>query len=90
MAGFDSSSSNSLPDKFLFLSGNAATYPGRSTANTYYLGSGGGYAIAYNRQSLSFTCRKVWLFVGIADGSTIGTAASKNLYMSEITFVTPS
>ena len=89
LAGFDSSSSNSLPDKFLFLSGNAATYPGRSTANTYYLGSGGGYAIAYNRQSLSFTCRKVWLFVGIADGSTIGTAASKNLYMSEITFVTP-
>ena len=92
LAGFDSSGSNSLPDKFLFLSGNAATYPGRSTANLYYLGSGASdpYTIAYNRQSLSFTCRKVWLFVGIADGSTIGTAASKNLYMSEITFVTPS
>ena len=92
LAGVDSTGSNSKPDKFLFLSGNAGVYPGRAKSNLYYLGSGASdpYSIAYNRQSLTFTFRKVWLFVGIADGSTIGTAASKNLYMSEITFITPS
>jgi hypothetical protein len=88
LVGMDSTGNNTTPDKFLFVSGNPATYPGRQTSNTYYLSPSASpsNSISYTRGLLSFSCRKIWLFVGYADGSTVGTAASKNLYMSDITF----
>ena len=86
----DSTASNSTPDKFLFVSGNPATYPGRQTANTYYLSplaSPKTNSISYTRNLLSFSCRKIWLYIGYADNISAGTSASKNLYMSDIVFV---
>ena len=81
MVGFDGTGYNSTPTKYIFLTGNTATYGGRTNGPVNYLGSGGNSTISFSMGYVSAPCIKFWLFIGLKN-STRG----KQLYLSDIQF----
>jgi hypothetical protein len=82
LVGIDSSSNNSKPDKFLFVSGNPVTYKTRQNPIDHNLNKGASSKdIQWSKGTLSASVNRIWLFIGYKD-SVIG----KNLNMMNIGF----
>jgi hypothetical protein len=79
LVGVDSSGLSITPDKFLFVSGDPSTYGTRS-AHTNNLNSSP-KQIKWSKGTLSFTVKKIWLFIGYED-----TTRGNQIYMSGIRF----
>jgi hypothetical protein len=79
LVGIDSSGSNSKPDKFLFVSGDPATYETRQTHSNNLDSSP--KQIKWSKGTIGVTVYRIWLFVGYKN-----TTRGKNLYMSDISF----
>jgi hypothetical protein len=82
LVGIDSTSSNTTPDAFYFITGDPINYPGRQDPLTYNLDlSSSSKSILWTAGSTGVYIAKVWLFIGYKD-STQG----KDLRMMDITF----
>ena len=82
LVGVDSSGLSTTPDRFLFVSGNTATYKTRQAPTTYNFNTTeSSKNIQWSKGSLSYTVKKVWLFVGYKN-----TSNGKNLRMTNIGF----
>ena len=82
IVGFDDSSTNTTPNKFLFVSGNPVTYATRQAPITYNLNkSASSKDIQWSKGTLSPVIKKVWLFIGYKNSAT-----GKNLNMTNIAF----
>jgi hypothetical protein len=82
IVGFDDSSTNTTPNKFLFVSGNPSTYGTRQAPITYNLNkSTSSKDIQWSKGTLSPVVKKIWLFIGYKN-TTIG----KSLNITNITF----
>lgn len=81
LIGYDSTSSNSTPNRFIYLTGNPTTYNGRTNGVTNNLDNSteSSKTIQFNKGLDSTTIRKVWLFIGYKN-STRG----KNLRITNI------
>jgi hypothetical protein len=79
LVGIDSSGSNSKPDKFLFVSGDPATYETRQTHPNNLDSSP--KQIKWSKGTIGVTVYRIWLFVGYKN-----TTRGKNLYMTDISF----
>jgi hypothetical protein len=88
LVGVDSTGNNTTPDKFVYVTGNAATWGARIQQPTYNFN--GSSATKQIRWSLgqwgsSITVTKIWLFVGYT-----GDARGKQLWMSDISATFPT
>jgi hypothetical protein len=85
LVGYDDSSSNTTPNKFLFVSGDPGTYNGRINASINNLNNATETSkkIEWSQGLLGISMRKVWLFIGYKDSTFRG----KNLRLSSVTFV---
>jgi hypothetical protein len=82
IVGFDDSSTNTTPNKFLFVSGNPSTYGTRQAPITYNLNkSTSSKDIQWSKGTLSPVVKKIWLFIGYKN-----TVTGKNLNITNITF----
>ena len=81
MLGFDGSGANSVPNKYLFLTGNTGTYGGRTNGPVNFLGTGGNSTISFTMGYVSAPCIKFWLFIGLKN-----TTVGKQIYLSDIQF----
>lgn len=86
LVGYDSTGADTAPDKFLFISADPVTYPGRAQNTTYnFDGLITSKRIAFDAGAFPDTIvgekSKIWLFVGYKD-STRG----KNIYFSSVSF----
>jgi hypothetical protein len=82
IVGFDDSSTNTTPNKFLFVSGNPSTYGTRQAPITYNLNkSASSKDIQWSKGTLSPVVKKIWLFIGYKN-----TVTGKNLNITNITF----
>jgi len=80
LIGFDSSGTNTKPDKFFFVSGNSGTYGGRTNGTNAKLGTSN--TIQWTKGTITSSLKKVWLFVGYKSGSV----RSKELILSDVLF----
>ena len=81
MLGFDGSGANSVPNKYLFLTGNTGTYGGRTNGPVNFLGTSGNSTISFTMGYVSAPCIKFWLFIGLKN-----TTVGKQVYLSDIQF----
>jgi hypothetical protein len=87
LIGVDSSTNNSKPDRFAYISGNAVTWGSRMNEVTYNFN--GGETTKQLRWQLGqwgsmVNCTKVWLFVGYKD-----VARGKQLWLTDINLSFP-
>lgn len=80
IVGFDDTSTNTTPNKFLFVSGDPVSYGTRQAPVTYNLNkSASSKDIQWSKGTLSPVVKKVWLFIGYKNSAT-----GKNLNMTNI------
>ena len=83
LIGFDSTGTNTTPDKFFFVSGNSGLYGGRTNGSVSKLtGTGTSNEISWYKGSFPSSIRKCWLMIGYKAGTTRG----KQLILSDILF----
>ena len=84
LVGIDSSGLNSTPDKFVFVSGDVSSYPGRSLPTTYNLNksSESSKDIQFQFGTIPVSVKKVWLFIGYKN-----SVRGKNLRITNISLV---
>lgn len=86
LVGYDSTGSDTDPDKFLFISADPVTYPGRAQNTTYnFDGLITSKRIAFDAGSFIDTIlgekSKIWLLIGYKDSNR-----GKNIYFSSVSF----
>lgn len=83
LVGVDSSGTNTKPDKFLYVSGDPATYKTRQDPTTYNLniGTPSSKTIQWSKGTLSFPVKKVWLMIAYKNSAT-----GKTLNITNIAF----
>jgi hypothetical protein len=80
LIGIDSSGTSTNPDRFIFLSGDFNTYPGRDDSSNFHLNkSAASKDIKWTKGSGTPLVVKVWLFIGYKN-----TVSGKNLNMTNI------
>ena len=81
IVGIDDTSSNSTPNKFLFVSGDPVTYATRQAPISYNLNNAteSSKNIQWSKGTLSPVVKKVWLFIGYKNSAT-----GKNLRITNI------
>jgi len=80
VVGYSSDGLDTLPDRFLFISGESGTWGGRNLGTTYYLNASGSRQIGFTKGGISTTTKKVWLFIGYKN-----TTTGKSLFVGDIT-----
>jgi hypothetical protein len=82
LIGFDSTSANSKPDKFAYISGSSITWGARMLESTFnFNGSSNDKKLRWTigQWGTQINCKKVWLFVGYKND-----ARGKQLWMTDI------
>ncbi len=81
LVGFDSTSTNTTPDRFLYISADPVTYNGRTAPITYNLdvGTESSKTIQFSKGTLNTVIKKVWLFIGYKN-----SVRGKNLRITNI------
>lgn len=80
IVGYSSDGLDTLPDRFLFVSGESSTWGGRNIGTTYYLNSSGTRQIGFTKGGISTSTKKIWLFIGYKN-----TTRGKELFVGDIT-----